>query len=90
LVVLASGSPGDGGALPIRADARVLGATLLAGARIEHELGGLRHAYAAPARGVVEVNGHRLALGDGIAATGERRLTMFAQEDSELILVEAA
>jgi len=39
-VVLASGLPGDGDALPIRADARVLGATLLAGARLEHELGG--------------------------------------------------
>jgi quercetin 2,3-dioxygenase len=90
LVVVASGLPGDGDALPIRTDARVLGATLLAGARIEHELSGLRHAYVAPARGVVEVNGHRLAVGDGIAATDERRLTIVAQEDSELILVEAA
>jgi quercetin 2,3-dioxygenase len=90
LVVLASGLPGDGDALPIRADARVLGATLLAGARIDHDLGGRRHAYIAPARGVVEVNGHRLALGDGIAATDERRLRMVAQEDSELVLVEAA
>ena len=90
LVVLASGLPGDGDALSIRADARVLGATLLEGARIEHELSGLRHAYVAPARGVVEVNGHPLAVGDGIAATDERRLTMVAQQDSELILVEAA
>jgi quercetin 2,3-dioxygenase len=90
LVVLASGLPGDGDALSIRSDARVLGATLLAGARIDHDLGGFRHAYAAPARGVVEVNGHRLAVGDGIAATDEGRLTMVAQEDSELILVETA
>jgi redox-sensitive bicupin YhaK (pirin superfamily) len=90
LVVLASGLPVDGDALPIRADARVLGATLLAGARIEHELSGLRYAYVAPARGVVEVNGHRLAVGDGMAATDERRLIIVAQEDSELILVEAA
>jgi redox-sensitive bicupin YhaK (pirin superfamily) len=89
-VVLASGLPGDGDALPIRADARVLGATLFAGARIEHELDGLRHAYVAPARGDVEVNGHRLAVGDGIAATDERRLTIVAEADSELILVEAA
>jgi redox-sensitive bicupin YhaK (pirin superfamily) len=90
LVVLASGLSGDGEVLPIRADARVLGATLLAGARIEHDLSGLRHAYVAPARGVVEVNGHSLAVGDGIAAIDERRLTMVAQKDSELILVEAA
>jgi redox-sensitive bicupin YhaK (pirin superfamily) len=87
-VVLASGLPGDADALPIRADARVLGATLLAGARLEHELGGFRRAHVAPARGVVEVNGHRLAVGDGIAAVDERRLTMLAEEDCELILVE--
>jgi redox-sensitive bicupin YhaK (pirin superfamily) len=89
LVVLASGPPHDADALPIRADARVLGATLLASARIEHELGGFRHAYLAPARGLVEVNGHRLAVGDGIAATDEPRLTIFAREDSDLVLVEA-
>ena len=90
LVVLASGWPRDGEALPIRADARVLGATLLAGARLEHELGALRHAYLAPARGIVEVNGRRLAVGDGIAATDERRLTILAAEDSELVLVVTA
>jgi redox-sensitive bicupin YhaK (pirin superfamily) len=90
LVVLASGWRGDEGALPIRADARVLGATLFVGARLEHELGGLRHAYVAPARGVVEVNGHRLVVGDGIAAVDERRLTILAEEESELILVETA
>ena len=88
LVVLASGVAGDGDALAIRADARVLGATLLAGARIERELGELRHAYIAPTHGAVEVNGHRLAVGDGIAAVDEPRLTICAQEDAELILVE--
>jgi redox-sensitive bicupin YhaK (pirin superfamily) len=90
LVVLASGLAGDREALPIRSEARVLGATLLAGAAIDHELRGLRHAYLAPARGVVEVNGYRLAVGDGIAAADERRLAIAAREDSELILVEAA
>ena len=90
LVVLASGWVNDAEALPIRADARVLGATLLAGSRVEHELGGLRHAYLAPARGIVEVNGHRLAVGDGIAAIDESHLTIRAVEDSELILVVTA
>ena len=90
LVVLASGWANDAEALPIRADARVLGATLLAGSRVDHELDGLRYAYLAPARGIVEVNGQRLAVGDGIAATDERRLTILAVEDSELILVVTA
>jgi redox-sensitive bicupin YhaK (pirin superfamily) len=88
LVVLASGLPGDEDALRIRTDARVLGATLLAGVRLDHDLRPFRRAYVAPARGVVEVNGHRLAVGDGVAATDERRLTMLAEEECELILVE--
>jgi quercetin 2,3-dioxygenase len=86
-VVLASGLPGDGDALPIRADAKVLGATLRAGSRVRHELGDFRYAYLAPTRGAVEVNGLRLAVGDGIAALDERQLTISTQEDSEMILV---
>ena len=86
-VVLASGLSGDGEALPIRADARVLGATLRAGARVRYELGDFRYAYLAPTRGAVAVNGLRLAVGDGIAALDELHLTISAEEDSEVILV---
>ena len=86
-VVLASGLSGDGEALPIRADARVLGATLRAGARVPYELGDFRYAYLAPTRGAVAVNGLRLAVGDGIAALDELHLTISAEEDSEVILV---
>ena len=75
-VVLASGLSADNEALPIRADARVLGATLRAGARVYYELNDFRHAYLAPARGAVEVNGFRLAVSDGIAARDETRLTL--------------
>jgi hypothetical protein len=86
-VVLASGFPGDSEALPIRADAKVLGASLRAGSRVQFELGDFSYAYLAPARGAVEVNGQRLAVGDGIAALDELHLTISAQEDSEVILV---
>jgi quercetin 2,3-dioxygenase len=86
-VVLASGFPDDHDALPIRADARVLGATLGAGTQVQCELGDSAFAYLAPARGAVEVNGLRLAVGDGVAALDEFHLTIFAEEDSEVILV---
>jgi hypothetical protein len=33
------------------------------------------------------VNGLRLAVGDGIAALDERRLTISAEQDSEVVLV---
>jgi quercetin 2,3-dioxygenase len=86
-VVLASGFSGDRDALPILADAKVLGAKLRAGTQIQHELGDFRYAYLAPTRGAVAVNSLRLAVGDGIAALDELHLTISAQEDSEVILV---
>jgi redox-sensitive bicupin YhaK (pirin superfamily) len=52
LVAHASGDRTDGEALPIRADARVLGATLLAGGSITHQITPSRHAYLVAARGV--------------------------------------
>jgi redox-sensitive bicupin YhaK (pirin superfamily) len=90
LIPLASGDPKNTEALPIRADARVLGATLLAGTSLTHAPVGFRHTYLAPAEGVILVNGQRVAFGDGIAAVDERELTITAEEDAEFILVDAA
>jgi redox-sensitive bicupin YhaK (pirin superfamily) len=87
LVVLASGFPEDVDALPIGADARVFGATLLAGSELTYAMGDFRYAYLAPALGVVTVNGQRLKAGDGIAARYEATLTIAAEEDSEFVLV---
>jgi redox-sensitive bicupin YhaK (pirin superfamily) len=87
LIVLASGFPEDVDALPIGADARVFGATLLAGFAVAYNMGGLPYAYLAPTLGVVTVNGQRLKVGDGIAARHEAILTIVAQEDSEFVLV---
>jgi hypothetical protein len=39
---------------------------------------------------VVHVNGQRVAIGDGIAATDEPDLDITAEEDAEFILVDAA
>jgi redox-sensitive bicupin YhaK (pirin superfamily) len=90
LVTLASGDPNDAEALPIGADARVLGATVLAGTTLTHSPAGFRHTYLAPAQGVILVNGQRVPVGDGIAAIDEPELTITAEEDAELILVDAA
>jgi redox-sensitive bicupin YhaK (pirin superfamily) len=90
LVELASGDPKNADTLLIRADARVLGATLLAGTTLTHAPTRFRHAYLTPARGVILVNGQRVAVGDGIAAIDEPELTITAEEDAEFILVDAA
>ena len=89
-VTLASGIANDDDALPIRADARVLGATLKAGESTEYRIGAARHGYLVPATGAVEVNGVRIEARDGAAIADVDVLTVTALEDSELVLVDAA
>jgi quercetin 2,3-dioxygenase len=89
-IALASGLPGDDDALPIRTNARVLGATLKTGGEISYPLDPSRHAYLVPAVGAVEVNGVRINARDGAAITGETGITIRALEDSELVMVDAA
>jgi len=86
--VLASGL-GDEDALPIRAEARVLGVTLAAGETATYELGEGRHAYLVPAVGEVEVNGVALKERDGAAIKDEPVLTIRAASDTELVLVDS-
>jgi redox-sensitive bicupin YhaK (pirin superfamily) len=89
-VTLASGFDNDNDALPIRTDARVLGATLRAGEVTEYASGAARHLYLVPASGRIEINGVTVNARDGAAITGEAALTIKALEDSELVLVDAA
>jgi len=88
-VTLASGYEGDGDALPIRADARVLGATLKAGETAEYRLGFGRHGYLVPAAGAVEVDGVRIDARDGAAISDTDVVKVMALEDSEIVLVDA-
>ena len=76
-------------ALPIRSDARVLGASLKAGDTVEYRLGESRHAYLVPARGAVEINGVRLEARDGAAIENEAVLKITALEEAEIVLVDA-
>jgi redox-sensitive bicupin YhaK (pirin superfamily) len=89
-VTLASGFEADNDALPIRSDARVLGATLKAGESTEYPTTATRHLYLVPATGKVELNGVTLNARDGAAITDEPALRITALQDSELVLVDAA
>lgn len=88
-VTLASGFAEDADALPIRADARVLGATLKAGEAVTYTVGAGRHAYLVPAIGAVTIDGVRLDARDGAGLT-EGIVSIVAIEDSEIVLVDAA
>ena len=89
-VALASGFAGDGEALPIRTDARVLGATIAAGETATYQTRASRHPYLVVAKGAVEVDGVRLDARDGAAITGEAELAVKALEDAEVVLVDGA
>lgn len=89
-VILASGIAGDDDALPIRADARVLGLTLAAGQSEDYAFGDNRYGYLVPARGAVEVNGVRIDARDGLAIRNEANLRIVALEDAEVVLVDTA
>lgn len=89
-VALASGIAGDGDALPIRTDARVLGATLKAGESTRYELGPGRHAYLVPAAGRIEIDGVRLDARDGAAIRDVDAFTVTALDDAEVVLVDSA
>lgn len=89
-VTLASGKPGDEDALPIRSDARVLGATLKAGETVEYHLGAGRKAYLALAVGRVQVGDVVAKARDGVAISDLETVTVTALEDAEVVLVDVA
>ena len=85
--LLASGN-GEDGVLTINADARVLGATVKAGESIAIDTAPDRHLYLVPS-GRVRVNGVEAGPRDGVAITGESCIEIAAEDDAELVLVDA-
>jgi redox-sensitive bicupin YhaK (pirin superfamily) len=89
-VALASGLAGDDDALPIRTNARVLGATLKAGESTEYALGPDRRGYLVAASGNVEIDGVPLAARDGAAIRDVASFRVTATSDAELVFVDSA
>jgi redox-sensitive bicupin YhaK (pirin superfamily) len=89
-VVLASGFANDNEALPIRAEARVVGASLKAGESADYPIGKDRRGYLVPAKGAIEIDGVRVNARDGAAISDLDVIRVTAIEDSEIVLVDAA
>jgi len=87
--ILASGNSQRDGALPIRADAKVVAATLSAGASATYHADPARHQYLVAPKGRIKVNGIEAQARDGIAITGESEITVEALDDAELVMVDA-
>ena len=88
-VTLASGFDNDADALKINAAARVMGATLKAGEEAQLQLDPSRHVYLVAVGGAIEVNGTRAEPRDGVAITGEERVTIKAIDEAEIVLVDS-
>jgi quercetin 2,3-dioxygenase len=88
-VTLASGFEVDREALPIRAEARVLGAILNRDQALTYDTGSERFLYLVPSAGSVNVSGVQLNARDGAAIKQLRQVTIAALRDSEVLLVDA-
>lgn len=86
--IVASDEPDADQSLLIRANARVLAAALKQSESVDLALDPARHQYLVAVGGEIEVNGHRAATRDGVAITGEDRLSVTALGDAELVLVD--
>lgn len=87
--ILASGDPEGDSALPIRADAKVLAATLSAGEVLNYAADPVRHIYLVAPVGRVQINGQDVAPRDGVAITGETAILVKALDDAEIVMVDA-
>jgi len=88
-VALASGMANDGDALPIGPTPVFSAPPWRPGETSEYTLGAGRHAYLAPSRGSIEINGVRLGERDGAAIADESLLRITALGDAEPVLVDA-
>ena len=84
--LLASGDDDD--ALTIHADAKIYGAVAKPGTPVTFTPDPARHIYMVPSR-TVSVNGKTANARDGIAITGEDEIRIEAEEEAELVLVDA-
>jgi len=82
---------GRDGSVTIHRDVDLLASVLDAGESATHVLGAGRIAWVQAARGSVDLNGHRLAAGDGAAIEVATTITVTgASKDAEILLFDMA
>ncbi|SFT39675.1 pirin family protein [Pseudomonas marincola] len=87
-VTLASGNPEDSDALSIRANARVVAATIKAGHSADYQIAAGRKVYLVAATGAYSVNGVAAKARDGVAISDTQTISVSASEDTEIVLVD--
>jgi quercetin 2,3-dioxygenase len=87
LRLIAAAEPRDG-ALKIHQDVKLYASVLGAGERVTHEIGEGHSAWLQVARGTVELNGTKLAAGDGAALLDQRGLELVSRDGVEFLLFD--
>ena len=87
--MVASGDPQGDQALPIRADAKVLAATIPAGDSITLSPASGRHQYLVAASGAIRINGQLASARDGVAIRDEAIIVVEALDHAEVVLVDS-
>ena len=87
---LVASPDGAAGSLTIHQDARLYLASLSPGEGVAHEIEPGRAAWLQVLRGSVNVLGHDLAAGDGVAVTDENAISVQAAVPSEVLLFDLA
>ena len=87
---LVASADGREGSLTIRQDASLHLGSLDAGQGVSHDLAPGRHAWLQVLRGSPRVNGHDLAEGDGVALSEEARLSIEADQASDVLVFDLA
>jgi quercetin 2,3-dioxygenase len=81
---------GRDGSVTIQQDAEVFSASLDEGEEVSHELRGGRHAWVQVVKGSLKVNEVELKAGDGAAVSEEEKLSIRANEPSEILMFDLA
>jgi len=87
---LIASKDGADGSVKINQDAKLFVSLLAPGEETTHSLGGKRHAWLQVAKGEVELNGQKLAQGDGAAVSEEQKLIVKGAKDAEVLLFDLA
>ena len=90
LEILVSGFDEDiaNGALMIRADARLYGATLTSASIVQHDIADGAQIYLVGSAGRLRINRQEVTAGDALASAIRPALQIEATEDAELVFIE--
>lgn len=88
--LLVASNDGESQGVYIGQDARLYLSRLTAGKELSFDIPNGRHVWLQLAEGKLELNGHQLEIGDGLAVSDESKLEMKALEKSEILLFDLA